>query len=76
MRKGAKRKAEELSAGKWLSSAEQLTSEVSKKMQEDYQSAAFRLLVTTPWFGPVFVEQQSAKFAIQAPGRERDFSYP
>lgn len=47
MRKGAKREAEELSAGKGLSSTEQLTSEVSKKMQEDYQSA-LQALVTTP----------------------------
>lgn len=43
MGRGAERKAEELSAGKGLSSAAQLTSEetleVRKKMQEDKQSS-------------------------------------
>lgn len=65
---------------KGLSSAGQLTSEetpeVIKKMQEDYQRSCLWTPSDNSCFLPISVEQRGDKFAVQTPGRERDFHFP
>lgn len=48
----------------------------AKRCKRTLRVAAFGLLVTTPHFMPISVEQQGNKFAVQTPGRETEFSVP
>lgn len=76
--RGAERKAEELSVRKGLSSTAQLTSKETPKVAkrcESFRVPAFKLLLTIHII-PTASFLNRNKFAVQTPGRERDFQYP